>query len=210
MKGAKCEVCGSDHKVEKFHNEIFLCIKHYKQMYRHGKILNRTTRDANQVITYDDYSEILLYDKHGNEIGRTKVSNDKIEAVTKHKWHLDNGYVCSINKGVITLLHRMITNAKTGEVVDHVSHDILDNRNDNLRVCTQQQNSFNTSLKKNNSSGFPGVSFRKDRGKWRSFIMVNRKQIHLGSYLRIEDAIKSRKEAEERYFGDFAYKESIR
>lgn len=54
---------------------------------------------------------------------------------------------------------------------------------------------------KNNTSGYPGVSYRKDRNKYRAYIKYQRKHIHLGNFDNIEDAIRARKLAEEKYFG---------
>ncbi len=55
---------------------------------------------------------------------------------------------------------------------------------------------------KNSSTGHIGVSRPKTAGKFRAYIMLDRKQIHLGSFDRLEDAIAARKAAEEKYFAD--------
>jgi hypothetical protein len=58
-------------------------------------------------------------------------------------------------------------------------------------------------IKKNNSSGCTGVSFRKDRNKYRAYIKFQRKNIFLGNYDTYEDAVAVRKLAEEIYFGKY-------
>lgn len=58
--------------------------------------------------------------------------------------------------------------------IDHINRNRLDNRVDNLRIVTHQQNGFNTNAK--------GYSWRKDSNKWESFITINQKKIHLGYY----------------------------
>ena len=58
-----------------------------------------------------------------------------------------------------------------------------------------------------NKSGYTGVRWRADRNKWTSVICVNGKNISLGHHTHVEDAIAARKEAEVKYFGDFARKE---
>lgn len=55
-------------------------------------------------------------------------------------------------------------------------------------------------VNKNNTSGHKGVAWSKSNKKWRSSIMFKRKQIHLGYFEKIEDAIHARKRAEEEYF----------
>lgn len=62
-------------------------------------------------------------------------------------------------------------------------------------------------LNSNNTSGFRGVSYRKDRGKYRAYIKFQRKNIFLGNFDRIEDAIEARLLAEKEYFGEVLEKE---
>ena len=65
---------------------------------------------------------------------------------------------------------------------------------------------MNRGMQKNNKSGYTGV-FRF-HNKWVAAIGFNGKQIRLGAYDDIEDAIESRREAEIKYFGDYSYKNS--
>ncbi len=53
-----------------------------------------------------------------------------------------------------------------------------------------------TNLNKNNTSGYKGVSYRKDRNKYRAYIKFQRRNIHLGYYNSFEDAVEARKIAE--------------
>jgi len=97
------------------------------------------------------------------------------------------------------LLTRWILNPEKGMVVDHINHDTLDNRRDNLRILTNQQNCQNRKgcNSQNRSSFLRGVSLTKN-GKWAAFIGVNWKRKHLGVFNTIEEAnravIKARKE----------------
>lgn len=59
----------------------------------------------------------------------------------------------------------------------------------------------NGNLKKNNTSGVCGVGYRKDRSKYRAYIKFQGKNIHLGLYDTMEEAIQARQKAEEKYFG---------
>ena len=62
------------------------------------------------------------------------------------------------------------------------------------------------SLNKNSTTGHKGVNFMPKIGKYRAYIMVNRKQIHLGCFTNLDDAIRARKAAEEKYFAPFREK----
>jgi len=97
-------------------------------------------------------------------------------------------------------LHRFLLNAKSGDYVDHINGNPLDNRRDNLRICSNSANLRNGNLRINNTSGYKGVSWDKSRKKWATVIKVKYKSIHLGRYISFEDAVKARKEAEAKYW----------
>jgi hypothetical protein len=210
-KGDICEVCGSTKNVsqsKKYQRK--LCGKHTAQLDQYGKIFSRTVFDMNEIITIGDVSEIILYDKHHNECNRSKVNSRHIDLIKNHKWRLgSHGYLMTTIDGKGVLIHRLITGAKDGEVVDHKDHDTLNNLDDNLRVCSRQDNGRNSVKRKNNTSGITGVVWHKQAKKWHAQIMVNRKTINLGLYIDKNDAIAARKAAEIKYFGDFRYKEVI-
>lgn len=67
---------------------------------------------------------------------------------------------------------------------------------------------MNEKLSKNSTSGVTGVHYYKSRNKWTAQIGVNKKMIHLGYFENFDDAVKTRKEAEEHYYGNFSYENS--
>ena len=87
---------------------------------------------------------------------------------------------------------------------DHIDRNELNNRKYNLRLATFQQNSWNKSLLKRNTSGFTGVHWNKNREKWWAQIKYNNKSKYLGTFTDKEDAIRARLQAEKEYFGEFA------
>lgn len=94
-------------------------------------------------------------------------------------------------------LHRIIIERmqdgkplEKGQFVDHISGDTLDNRRGNLRIATKRQNMANSRLKKNNTSGFRGVSWSKGDKKWKAEIRINGKKKFLGNFDKKEDAAK--------------------
>lgn len=78
--------------------------------------------------------------------------------------------------------------------IDHINHNKSDNSIHNLREVTHQGNMRNRSISNNNTSGYNGVTWAKERSKWRAQIKVNGKTINLGYFQNIEDAVKCRKE----------------
>lgn len=97
-------------------------------------------------------------------------------------------------------MHRWIMQPKNGEYVDHISGDTLDNRRSNLRICTNAANLRNARIRTDNKSGYKGVHLVKRTGKYVAYIKVNYKRIHLGSFDKMQDAIKIRAKAEQQYW----------
>ena len=92
--------------------------------------------------------------------------------------------------------------------VDHINHNTFDNRKSRLRVATTSQNAMNRTKGSNNTSGVTGVVWVKNRNNWKAEIKINDETIYLGSYDKFEDAVKARKEAEDKYFGEWSYDNS--
>ena len=110
-------------------------------------------------------------------------------------------------------LHRLIMMGNGFEIlnldIDHIDRNKKNNKKDNLRICSHQKNTINTGIKSNNTSGIVGVSWRKDRNKWKAEINVENKYIYLGMFSNFDDAVRTRKEAEEKYFGEYFDHNSI-
>ena len=194
-----CSVEGCNNK----HYAKGYCNKHYLQIKRHGKIF-KSYRDDNDFIIYDDYAEIILRDRDTNEVARSKIDIEDIDEIKKYKWCYDaiNGYV--VNSKYHMRLNRYLMNCPDDLVVDHVNRDRLDNRKDNLRICTSHENRMNSGKNRNNTSGTTGISWDKTYKKWEAYINYNYKKIILGYFDVIEDAIEARRQAEIDYFGEFA------
>jgi hypothetical protein len=89
----------------------------------------------------------------------------------------------------------------TGQL-DHKNMDQSDNRIENLRECNTQQNCSGRALRKDNVTGFKGVSPLGN--KWRARIRVNYKGIDLGIFDDVRDAAEAYDAAAVKYFGEFA------
>lgn len=122
------------------------------------------------------------------------------------------GYImstdCKTRKTVF--LHRIVTDCPDGLLPDHIhgKDTRYDNRKSNLRICTAQENSMNSALSTNNTSGVTGITWHKRDMVWQARIKVNYKYIHLGYFEKFDDAVKARKKAEDKYFGKFSYDNS--
>lgn len=106
-------------------------------------------------------------------------------------------------------LHRVIVRASKGQIVDHVNHDTLDNRRQNLRIVTWSQNACNRKRKVNSTSGFKGVTLRPHLGKksgrsWEARISLNGKIKSLGVFRTAEEAHEVYNIAAAGLHGEFA------
>jgi len=102
-------------------------------------------------------------------------------------------------------LHRLILERKLGrpladdEVSDHIDGNRLNNRRENLRAVTQQQNQQNVHRnRRNKAGGLRGVSWHAGAGKWQAIVRHNRKNEYLGLFTNPEEAaaVAARRRAE--------------
>ena len=101
-------------------------------------------------------------------------------------------------------MHRSILGKKKGLEVDHINRDGLDNRRENLRLCTRSQNSMNQGLRKNSLSGYRGVSYHQKRKRWIARIRVDGKHVRSASFKTAEEAARAYDEFAKKYHGEFA------
>lgn len=99
-------------------------------------------------------------------------------------------------------LHAFVVGERSTIDVDHENRDKLDNRRNNLRPATRQQNLANR--RATGTSGFKGVSWHSRRQKWRATIKVNYRQRHLGLFAIAVDAARAYDAAAREAFGEFA------
>lgn len=118
------------------------------------------------------------------------------------------GYVRVRVYGKKYAAHRLAILYMTGEsvadgmTVDHINGDRADNRFDNLRICTNAENSCNVKPHKDNPTGFKGIQERN--GKWRVMLGVDYKKVHVGTFPSKEAAARAYDLAATQYFKNFA------
>ena len=125
----------------------------------------------------------------------------------KTTWYAARNNYVSKGKQKLLRMHREILNAPLNIQVDHINGNGLDNRKENLRLCTHQQNQHNKKHpQKNNKFKIKGVHYCKNLNKFRARIGFNNKSIHLGYFNVLGDADSAYRIAEEKYFGEFVRK----
>jgi hypothetical protein len=101
----------------------------------------------------------------------------------RHTW-----YVMRNVRGVAVSMHRLLTGAVDGQMVDHIDGDGLNNQRANLRLVTNAENQQNRKALTTNTSGARGVSWDKRCRRWRAAIKHQRKTLFLGRFDTKEQA----------------------
>jgi hypothetical protein len=132
------------------------------------------------------------------------VDDEDYKMLNKHKWRalkIGNTYYAARSK-VVVFMHRQILGLSQGDdkITDHRNRNGLDNRRLNLRIVGQLENCHNHGAHPHNTSGHNGVYWNKAEKNWHARIVANNKQIHLGRYSDIKDAIKARRQGELAYW----------
>lgn len=114
------------------------------------------------------------------------------------------GYLLASVQGRLQRVHRLVFLYHHGYMpiqVDHIDGNRINNKIENLRAATSSQN--NQNRKATSSSGIKGVVWHKQSKKWIASICVNRKSVHLGSFISIEEAALVANKARQSAHGEF-------
>lgn len=171
-------------------------------VFLQGVIILKGTRqmagkphNLNYYILKNNYCELVIFNKRKNKKITAFISIKDIEKVKKGHWcacydkTINNYYIRGrINEKQIQL-HRYITNCPNNLVVDHINRNTLDNRQENLRCITQNENNQNRKeLWKTNKSGYRCISWHKSNNKW----VIQYKGKHIVCAKTLEEAITLR------------------
>lgn len=159
----------------------------------------------------EDVYYIDCFKKDGSLSGTIIIDSEDLNKVCTYQWHIEKSrdniyYGAASYKGKTLRIHRLIL--ETSLQVDHINHNGLDNRKCNLRECTNAENNRN---KKHSGSlsGYTGIRYNQKTGSYYVRIMVNKKEISLGAYKILSEALEARKAGEIKYFKDFRYNAEV-
>jgi len=143
------------------------------------------------------------------------IDDDDFKWLFGFKWHVQpkrNGRACAVRgivgengKRALEYMHRAILNAPKHFFVDHINGNALDNRKENLRLCTNAENLKNRGPQKNNKTGFKGVSKNSDGKTFIARIRCSGKQITIGYFASPEDAARAYDKEAIKLHGEFAW-----
>jgi len=153
---------------------------------------------------YDKSTGLLAWktrpSSHFKSERNRKAFNSRMSGKTAGSVDIQTGYIKLSISDKTYYAHRIIMELSgfdtKGFQIDHINGNKSDNRLCNLRVVDGEGNAKNQKRATNNSSGHIGVTWSKDRFKWRAAISINKKLTHIGYYDSIEDAVSARKSME--------------
>jgi hypothetical protein len=132
------------------------------------------------------------------------IDDADFEMLNNYKWYAKKGrktfYAARRHGHKVQQMHRLILNAKAGQQVDHIDHEGLNNQRNNLRLCTEAQNSCNR--KGRGVSPYLGVS--KHRDKYQAQITKGGINLALGVYNTEEAAARAYDTAAKEIHGIYA------
>lgn len=144
----------------------------------------------------------------------TLVNDEDYEYLNQWKWCVNS---CNMvlrgtsknGKQKSILMHRVIMQPPSDLQIDHKNGNRLDNRRNNLRICTQSQNCMNRKATTKGISGYKGVTQYIDGERWIARIEVENKKIRLGLFNDIKKAALAYNKAAQKYHGEFALLNNI-
>lgn len=149
----------------------------------------------------------------GKRAGYALVDDDLYEYLNQFKWNMNrDGYVkrgeySRLPNGKLkrteVKLHRLVMDTPKGMVTDHINGDRLDNRRENLRVCTVKQNSWNK--RPRGSLNIVGVWFDPARSKFVAHIAKAGHKVTIGRYDTAQEAANARDKVAGELYGEYAY-----
>ena len=160
---------------------------------------------AGRETTYEEIDDgYIVHCKNSDLVAY--IDKEDLELVSGYTWNIrdrDNGYsgYKSISTRVKGKTVNMCTLITGYNYCDHIDRNPLNNRRSNLREATHTENMRNCSKRRDNTSGFIGVTWSKQSNMWEAQLNINKKCLHLGKHVDKIEALKIRLRAELKYFG---------
>lgn len=147
-------------------------------------------------ITQDEVRRLFSYNPTTGLVTRRTFTRGGYKVGSVVGFTSTNAYLRVKINCKIYMLHTVIWLWMTGKLpmyqIDHINRIHTDNRWKNLRDLHRKGNAQNSSIRSDSSSGVRGVCFATREGKWRAHITVDGRNIHLGYFVNISEAIEAR------------------
>jgi hypothetical protein len=168
-----------------------------------------TQKAQDETLTADRLREVLHYDpKTGQWTRKIDVRKGRFPAGSKAGTRDPRGYWFIWIDGICYSAHRLAFFYMTGEWpkgdIDHIDTDKSNCRWSNLREANKSLNNANAPLRKDNTSGFKGVTWAKNVNKWAVQLVAKGKKYPVKYFENIEDAKKFNEDQRRAAFGEYS------
>lgn len=148
---------------------------------KRNEYLNKLHIDIPIKFNINNIPFVEVFDNKNNITYQMLYDIDDYKLIKNKNINYSDGYGrITINKK-LQLVHRLITNATNGDIVDHINNNKLDNRKQNLRIVNHSINNQNIK-KKGGTSIYKGVFYLEKTNNWKVNIQFNKKRIYLGIF----------------------------
>lgn len=136
------------------------------------------------------------------------MDDEDYEDLSRFRWQVAGDM--TVQSHAVGLMSRYLLNAPPELEVDHIDGNRLNNQRSNLRLATSSQNKCNRGPRKDNTSGYKGVSWHSQKKKWTARIKApSGKYLHLGLFDEVKDAALAYNYAATEHHGSFAFLNKI-
>lgn len=130
------------------------------------------------------------------------------DLVAAYKWNLLRSFQCLYAVTYVgrkrVLMHRLVMDAKKGQIVDHINFNGLDNRRANLRLCTPAENAMHSRKRRNSVSRYIGVTWHTASKSWAVSIKHSGKSFRQPGFATEVEAAVFRDSLARKLHGEFA------
>lgn len=204
-----CDICNKMGAQNSKKYGKYLCHKHYNQYRKYGYAIDnnpRTVNDLNEINIIGDTAYINIYNNKNEVIYIAIIDADEVDKIKNKKWRASikrgKPYIVS---GHSIYLSRFILNYNGEQDVDHIDGDVLNNKKNNLRIISHNDNTKNLKHRYTNKCGIRGVSYSTRDKIYRVDFSCNNIRIYPKTWKTLEEAVYCRFYLEQKVLKKYRY-----
>jgi len=157
------------------------------------------------MITQTEVLRLFSY-RDGKLFWRVKIARKIVVGNEAGTFRQSDGYRQIMVNGTTYRTHRLVFLYHHGfmpDLVDHIDRDPTNNHIENLREASKSENTCNSKLRRDNTSGVKGVAWDKAKRKWVAKLYANNRCVNLGRFAIFDDAVRAITNAYSKHHGNF-------